>query len=359
MAQTTVASDLQRVAQEEKAMFEYVRDSIFARYMGTDENSIIQLNMRLGREAGQNIVIPLIERLSNSAVVNDNQLRGNEESLANYGHTITIKQVRNAVLVGKMEQQHTAVDMIKSARTMLRLWLVDDLRTEILNALGSPVVDGSTAYADATEAQKDTWVAAQQQSSTNTRVLFGAVVSNYSASDHSASLANVDSTTDVLDFDIVQLAKRLARKNSRHIRPVLSKNGSEFFVQFTESFSHRDLKTDTETIHQNAGLRGKENQLFQDMDLILDGVTCVEVPEIQTITGVGASSIDVSPNYFCGAQAVAIAWGQKSKFVVDSDIDYKNQTGVSVGEIRGVEKCTYNNLQNGVVTVYTSGVADS
>ena len=136
------------------------------------------------------------------------------------------------------------------------------------------------------------------------------------------------------------------------------------FVAFCETFSFRDLKADTETLHQNAGLRGSKNPMFQDADLLLEGCVVREVPEILTIgtltgTSPGASSADVASNFLCGAQAVGAAWGQTTKFVVKNDKDYDNQHAVAVGEIRGVEKLSHDSIQNGIVTMYTAAVADS
>lgn len=359
MAATVIASGNQVTQFRQKFFAEYVRESLFAPYMGDDINSIIQIVEELSSKAGKIVSVPLVTRLTNAGVTGDNTLEGNEEQLGNYNHNIDVDQIRNAVVIGKMAQQSTEIDCLEAARAMLKLWIMNDLRDDILQALGSPNVDGVTAYASCSETQKDAWLAANYVSTSNTRVLFGATVSNSSTEDHSTSLTNVDSSTDKLLFDQVQLAKRLAKKADRHIRPHMTKKGREFYVMLCESYAFRDLKTDTESIHQYAGDRGADNPLFQDPDLMLDGVICREVPEIATITGVGNGSIDVSPNYLCGAQAVGLAWCERSKFVVDKTIDYDNQVGVAVGEVRGVEKLTYNSLQNGVLTVYSSGVADS
>lgn len=358
MAVTTVVSANQVSQWKRKFFEEYVRESLFAPYMGTDENSIIQLVEDLTQKAGKTINVPLVTKLTNAGVSGDNTLEGNEEALGNYNHAINIEQLRNGVVVGKMEQQHTVIDLLDAARTMLKLWIMDDLRDDVIQALMAPTTDGVTAYASCSEDTKDAWVAAQNPATGNHRVIFGAVASNYSASDHSASLLNVDSSTDKLLFDLVQFGKRMAKKVDPHIRPVKTKKGREFYVMFCESFSFRDLKVDTETIHQNAGARGDDNPLFQDPDLMLDGVICREVPEIPVISGVGNGSIDVGPNFLCGAQALGLAWGQRSEFATDT-FDYGNRKGVAVSEVRGVEKLTYNSSQHGVLTIYTSGVADS
>jgi N4-gp56 family major capsid protein len=354
MAATQVAT-ANKVTQFRKKFFkEYVRESLFGAYYGTDENAIIQLVEDLGTEAGKTVSCPLITRLTNAGPTGDDTLEGNEEALGNYAHEINIDQVRNGVRVGKMEQKATVIDLLEAGRTMLKMWIMDDLRDAIIQALASPNVDGVTDYASCTEAEKDAWLAAN-----NDRVLFGAALSNNAANDHSAALLQVDSTTDVLDLDMVQLGKRLAKKADRKIRPHRIDSGArEWFVLFCETYAYRDLKADTETVHQNADERGSKNKIFTDADLILDGTTAREVPEIPVRTGVGAGGIDVSGNFLCGAQSVGLAWGQRSRFATDSG-DYGNWRGVAVGEIRGVEKLMFNSIQNGVVTIYASAVADS
>lgn len=363
MAVTTIASGNEVTQWKKEFIQEYVRESLFARYSGTSANDIIQIYKDLSTKPGKIISIPLVGKLTNSGVTGDNTLEGNEENLNNYNHDVNVDQVRNAVRVGKMARQSTAIDCLKAARFGLKMWIMDDNRDDILQAMGSANVDGVTAYASCTEAQKDAWLAAQNVSTADSRVLFGAVQSN-SSGDHSVDIANVDSTTDVLDYDIVQLAKRMARRpraagGTRNIRPVRVSGGRESFVMFCEMFAFRDLKADTESMHTSGHVRGKDNPLFTDPDLLLDGVICTEIPEISTIASVGNSSIDVSPNYFCGAQAIGQGVAQMPEFVIKRDFDYKNQVGVSIGDVRGTEKLSHNSVQNGMVTVYASGVADS
>lgn len=359
MSTSSVASASVKQKWETDFFAEYQRDSLFAPYMGSDANSVIYVNDDLESEGGNTINIPLFVRLTGNGVTGDNQMRENEEALSNYNHAVAVDQIRNAVLWGGMERQKTDIDLLAASRSALKLWIMDDQRDAILTALGSPNTDGTTAYASCTEAQKDAWLAQNYVSATNTRILFGAAVSNSSTEDHSTSLSNVDSSTDTLDFDMIQFMKRLLKKADPHVRPIKVRQGREFYVTFSESYGFRDLKVDTETLHTNAGVRGDDNPMFQDPDLMLDGVAVREVPEIAAISGVGASSIDVGPHYMCGAQAVIMGWAQRSKIVVDRTIDYSNQTGVCIGEIRGVEKSTFNNFQHGVGTIYAAAVADS
>lgn len=367
MGVTTIASGNKKTEFESKFFVEWMRDSLFAPYMGESENDIIQIKKELTKKKGNTISLPLIGTMQNSGVTGDNTLEGNEEPISNWNHDIEIDQVRNAFVVGKMEARSTEIDVMKAGKVAAKMWIMDDFRDDILQAFGSPNVDGVTAYASCTEAQKDAWAAAQNVSTSDSRILYGSVQSN-SSGDHSADLAKLDTTADKLDFDIVQLAKRMAKKKrgtrasggTRNIRPVKVKGQREWFVGFCESFAYRDLKTDTETLHQYAGVRGKDNPLFQDGDLVLDGCIIREVPEIASLEDVGDSgTVDVGRLYLSGAQTIGVAWGQLSQFVTKKDIDWDNQMGVAVSEVRGVEKLSFNDIQNGLTTVYVAANPDS
>ncbi len=85
------------------------------------------------------------------------------------------------------------------------------------------------------------------------------------------------------------------------------------------------------------------------------------------MVGAGAGGIDVGFNFLCGAQALGAAWAQRLKSTTDTR-DYNFRHGVGVQEIRGIEKLMFGTsttsesgtlVQNGVVTVMTSAVADA
>lgn len=354
MAQTTAASAL--VAEQWRKQFfkEYVRASQFTKAMGTGENACIQLIEDLTKKSGDKVTVNLVRRLTQAAVLNNGTLEGAEESLANYGHQLTVNMRRNGVLVPKMEQIRTEMDLWNAAKEMLKYWAVEDLRDLIIAAMLSPVVDGSTAYADASEAQKDAFSVANSD-----RILFGNAVGNYSG-DHSADLAKVDASNDTLDTGIVSLAKRIAKTADPQIRPIKVDGYGEWFVLYANSLAFRDLKAESamQQANRDGWLRGKTNPLFHDGDMLWDGVIVKEIPEIGVISGVGASSIDVAPNFLCGAQAVGVAWGQRPMQKTE-EFDYGSKMGCAIEQVLGVEKLMSDSVQNGMVTVYTAGVADS
>jgi len=355
MANIVTVSGSVKSVWESGYFSEYVRASQFAKLMGKGINYPFQVNNKLGGTRGTKINFPLVTRLTQDAVTGDNVMEGAEEALNNYNHEITIDQRRNAVRVGKMEQQKTEVDYAEAAREMLKLWSVQDLRDQILEKLMSAKIDGTTAYASCSAAERNAMLVANSD-----RILYGAAKANAVSAVHATALALVDSTNDILQPAIVSLAKRMAKQADPHIRPMMVDELGEWYVMLAHSYCFRDLKNHATmtAAHSYAMERGKNNPLFSDGDLVWDGVIIKEIPEMDAITGVGASSIDVAPNFLLGAQAIGVAWGQKTQFVT-KEFDYDNQVGVAISEIRGIEKMMHNSIQHGLVTVYAACVADT
>lgn len=363
MADTTLASGSVVQKWDDDYFAEYVRDSGFAAYMGTGTNSVIKVKEELVNEAGKTINIPLVTRLKGQGVTGNTTLEGQEEALGNYNWSLTLNLLRHGVVVTEWEEKGTEIDLRNAGRDMLKTWSMDMLRGGIsgqsihgvVEALGA-IYNGTTysSFADAAEAAKDTW-----QTNNSDRVLYGSATSNASG-DSSVDLAKVDSTNDKLSAANVSLMKRLAKAADPHIRPIRVNGGREYFVMFTGQYAFRDLKEDS--VMQQANREARErsvgsNPLFQDGDLIWDGVIIREIPEIGVLSGVGASSINVQPAYLCGAEAVCLAWGQRPRSRTQVT-DYGFRNGVAIQEMRDIRKSFFNNVQHGVVTGYFSGVAD-
>jgi N4-gp56 family major capsid protein len=336
---------------------EYIRANRFAKYQGTDANSVIQLKEQLTKKPGDAITVSLLKALSGAGVTGNTLLEGAEDTISNYGHQISIAAYRNAVAMTEWEEQKTAMAMREAARPLLSEWSMDLVRQKVVSALGSiQAVAGSTiyAYGSASEGNKDTWLAANAD-----RVLFGATKSNNAANDHSAALTQIDSTNDKLTYSVVSLAKRMAKLADPIIRPIRVNDDEEWYVMFANSLAFRDLKASLATINKDAMQRGKDNPLFTDGDLVYDGVIIREVPEIGVIADVGnGGTVDVAPCYLCGAQALGHVIGKRWQSSAE-ERDYGFVNGVAVTGFFGIEKLFFNAIQHGVCTVYVSGEPDA
>jgi hypothetical protein len=283
---------------------------------------------------------------------------------------VTVNQLRHGVVVGQYEQIKTKIDLLEAAKIMLRLWNMEQLRDLFLARLLSPVTDGTTTYTAATEAQKDAWAVANNPSTANQRILFGAAKGN-SSGDHSTDLGQIDGTADDLHQDIVRLLKRLSQSCSPRIRPVVVKGGDggvggERFYALAGSLAFRDLQANMDTVHQNADARGDDNNIFTGDKIRVGNVIVFEVPEMDRTPANGGcllenvgngGTVEVEPVFMLGAQSLLLAWAKRMSVKMD-EFDYANRRGVAVAEIRGCAKATYNSFQHGTATGYVSAVGD-
>lgn len=384
MAETTL--NLASRVQKWDAQFlsEYVRENLFRPYMGTySKNSLLPILAKHELTAGGKTVnMPLLTKLDpKSGVRGTARLIGREVALGNYNHSITVNWSRNAVTIKKPEEHWSEIELRNGAKMFLKSWASDSLRDDIICAqiafsngswlrgrpaddvnMDDPAQTPAEFYASFDESTKDAWLAANAD-----RFLFGAAKANNAANDHSAALAQIDNTSDKLTTDVGSLAKAMARETANNdgsktaIRPIKVENGEgrEWFVMFCNSRSFRDLKKDSAMIQANRDARPREvgsNPLFQDGDLVYDGVIYREIPEIPVINN---GTIDVAPNFLCGAQAIGIAWGQEPQSGMKAEDDYGFEWGVSITECRAASKMTFRGLQHGMVTVYTAAVASA
>jgi N4-gp56 family major capsid protein len=345
---------------------EYVRRNQFARYMGTQMSSMIQVREDLTRKAGDTVVFPAVRRLVGAGVTGNTILEGNEEILNARSLNLTVGVIRHAVAVSDWDEQKSIVDLRDAAREALLTWELEKMRNDIITSFGAMTADGSVqvSYGAATAGQRNTWMVNNAD-----RVLFGNTKGNASSGIMSTALATITVATGALTAATVTLAKRIARTANPRIRPITVNNDEEWFVMFVPSYAFRDLMKDPTIVNalQYAWNRGSDNPLFTAGDILFDGVIIKEIPELSTITGSGGGGIDVAASFLCGAQSLGVAWAQRMKSTTNTR-DYGFMHGVGVQEIRGIGKLRFGTdptvdttkpVDNGIVTVYTANTADA
>lgn len=361
MADTSVATGLTVQQWDDKYFKEYIGWNKYAKYMGTSENSIIQVKEDLTKKKGDSVTFALVNRLTGAGVTGSSTLEGNEEAMDSRSHKLTVDQIRNAVRVPVLDEQFSAISLRNAAKPVLQDWSMESMRDGITDALGSIL---GVAYGSASEANKDIYI-----TDNNDRVQFGATVGNYSAGDHSASLLAID-TADTLSADIISLAKRRAKLADPQIRPIRVREAGdeEWYVLLCNSLCFRDLRADATILaaDREARARGTNNPLFTGGDLLYDGVVIREIEQIPVDAGAGAAAIDVAPNFLCGAQAVGVGYAMRPNTVTEK-FDYDDKHGVAVREIRGIEKLQFGSgatdvddlKDNGVFTIWCAAETDA
>jgi N4-gp56 family major capsid protein len=360
MALTLTASGLNVQKWDNDFFTEYVSESRFKPYMGTNEANMIQLKEDFSKGKGDNITFALVNRLTGAGITGSGELEGNEEALDSRSFRLYVDKIRNGVRIPEMEEFRSAIDLRNAARSTLKTWISEATRDAIIAALGS--ING-VAYGAASEAQKDAWLVDNAD-----RVLFGAAKANNAANDHSAALLTVDATNDTLTPGALSLMKRIAKTANPKIRPINVKGDESWYVVWANPWAFRDLQNNATMTQANrdAMERGRDNPLFTGGDLLWDGLIIKEVEDIPSLGTVGASSAAVAPVYLTGAQALGIGWARRTTSKTKT-FDYDDKFGVAIEEIRGIAKLTFGSgasdtadqKDNGVVTGYFAAVPDA
>ncbi len=382
MAVTTVASNNKLIVFRKEVYREYIRQNLFSPYIGAELTAIIRVISEL-KKGGEQINIPLVARLKNQPIATGT-LVGNEESIDNYGDRAWIDWARNAVRIPRSEEQKSSIDLFGQARPLLDDWGKELQRDEIIDAFyavplastapaGLGSVNGQRVngviFDSATAGQRNTWVTDNAD-----RVLFGGAQGNLSAGNWATSAANITSAM-TLSAAAATKMKRLAKKANPRIRPYKLKNGREYFVVFVGSNCFRDLQNDATIINANTQARAREgdgldkNPLFQDGDLIYNGMIFREIPEMDvrlptTYTTAGSGSIQIAPVFFCGQGAMAWLWGRMPTPTFLKEDDYQFFRGVGVMMAYGMKKIAKANPAGnykewGVFTGYFASANDS
>lgn len=321
-ANTTVPTNLVEKAWAKQLWKEAERENFFAKFTGEGQDNIIQVKTELKKEAGDQITVPLVMRLTGEGVTGDAMLEGNEEALQFYDCAVKVDQIRHAVrLEGAMEEQKTSINLRQAAKDGLKLWMTEKQEKMIVSALvGNPTADHIVYPADRTA-------------------------------------ENTIAVSDVMSTALISKAARKAKTMTPKIRPV-NVNGKKYYVMLVDNYQARDLKNDEKWLQAqyNCAERGIDNPIFSGMLGVYDGVVLHEYEHLPRTT-TGASSAMVGHALLLGCQA-GIKGVAKEATWKEKAFDYDNQMGFSTGAILGVKKAVFNEKDFAVVQVMTSSAND-
>ena len=352
----------------EKTYRQAEKDSFFndGRFVGTDSNSIIQVNMDLTKNKGDQIHTPLRARLIDAGKINDAAIEGSEIALTFHNCDTTIHKRKQAVrLDGEMTERRTKIKLRGEAKEALGAWHADSRDSDIvlgLSGLANAVATISAAAPTAARVFKG---------GQNTSGAAGIVTVATDALITAAAGAHRFGT------QVLSHLKRMAQVDGGasygKIRPVIIK-GKKMYVFFASPWQMKSLRMETAWINaqKDANIRGEENPLFSGAAGIWDGIIVHEYEKIETRTGAGgvtapeifeagdgcANGITVARGLFCGAQAGILAYGRKIGWK-EKMFEYESQFGVEVSSIYGFSKAKFNSQDFAVIACDTAVDLDS
>lgn len=348
MAVTTTESNNKLLQYTKDINRETIRENMFSPYMGAGMTAIIRQRYEL-KSGGEQMNIPLVTRLTGSGV-GSGTLVGNEEKIDNYGMRVWLAWSRHAVVTNKSEKQKDSADIFGESKPLLSDWQKEKLRDEVISALmalpseSQPATDvcvNGIQYDLASATQRNTW-----QTNNSDRILYGAATGNLKST-HALSLAELDTSADTFTSTNLSNLKAVAKLATPKLRPCRTEDGYEQFVCFAGTNTFRALKADLKASNTDARPRSTQNVIFQDGDLLWDGIIVREVPEISSfVTNVWTSLLTagnggttrVEPVFFCGQQAAVIAYGQMVQPTFREEKDYGFISGTGIDSAYGVAK---------------------
>lgn len=373
MANTVSASALRKQLWNKELYNEAMDDIYFMNkeMMGSGPDNIVEVKTDLKKDQGDRITYGMAYSLSGAAVTGDNELEGNGEAISFYNDVVLIDQARNAVeLTGRLDEQKSAYEMRNLAKSKLKTWVTEFIERQIFMKLGGVTETDLTDVNSVVYSTNATWSnsanpvpAADEAAGVGARYLC-------------ADTAGLDSlaATDILTLPLIAKAKAKARSANPKVKP-LRIGGRDFYVMFIHPWQAFDLKTDAtanqinwEMIQRDAQIQGENNPIFTGALGVYDGVILIEhdyVPVCQASANFDGSGTAAGAQAFrsllCGAQAIGFAEAGKFTgspiFMEEDTKDLNNKAIFGGGFMGGIQKLTFNSLDNGVIAVDTGATS--
>jgi len=330
---------------------EALKETFYARFIGSSSNSLAQELTETRKGKGDSITWGL-RMLGTARGVSEGQvLEGNEESVNHYNDTLLINELRYGVRVkgeDTIDAQRVQMDLREEAYDQAKDWWSERLDTAFFNTLA-----GNTAQNDLLYTGFNTPLAP----SSNRLLRGGTSVAN------DQSLGN----TDVFKLNLIDKAVNKAKTATPPIRPIKGFGRDVDYVLFLHPDQVLSLRSDATTAGnwfdlQKARLQGGEgdkSELFTGGVGVYNRTLVFESTRVPqgVHSSTGATVANTRRAIFCGAQAMAVAFGMNggpTKFSWREELfDYADELGVKAGLIHGMKKSRYNGEDYGVITITT------
>lgn len=327
------------------------------RFIGTDDNNIIQRKTELETDAGDTISFDLCVQMRAKPTYGDARLEGKEESLKFYTDQVIIDQVRHAASAGgKMSRKRTAHDMRMIAKNRLGDYfarLVDELMFMYLSGSRGVNEDfiedvGYTGFAGNAFTAPDT---AHQ--------LYGGVITS------KATLTSADKMTVTVVEKAANKAEMMQARSPQTANMVPVTNGADDqYVMLMSPFQEYDMRTNTSTgqwldIQKAASAaEGRKNPIFMGSLGMLNNVVLHKHRNVIRFSDYGAgSNVLAARALFMGRQAAVVAYGTAGGLRYsweENTKDYGNEPTVASGFIGGIKKTVFNGKDFGVLSIDTA-----
>lgn len=344
-----------------KLTVEALKATWLQKFMGRDDNSLIQIKDETSKSPGDTITVGLRMQATGAGVAGDGTLDGNEEALVTYTDKIIINQLRHAARsAGRVTQQRVPFDIREEMLGMMKDWWADRIDGSGFNQLCGYVPQTDTRFTGMMGT-----LAADANHYLNAANYPGGLASpaNNDTDVVNPTFTDSSSNTQSAKFSLAMLdrAKERAKTLTPAIRPIKIK-GRDFYVAFLHPYQVTDMRQNANPGQwldiQKAAMTGglvENNPIFDGSLGVYNGIILHEdyrVTQGYNPTG-NVAETTVRRAVLCGAQAGMIAFGRNNSIDrmnwVEELFDYENQLGVSAGMIWALKKSQYNSADFGTV----------
>lgn len=336
---------------ERKLFQEALKATWFNKFIGTGSDSLCQKLTNLEKGPGDRIRVGLRMQLTGAGIQGQATQEGNEESLTTYSDDLVVDYLKHAVRMdNSISKQRVAFDIREEMMAGLRDWWADRFDTSFFNQLC-----GNTGQADTRYTGNQATIAPSAA-----RLICSSVGGGDTTE---ASLSAT--TTFSFNFADIDRAVAIAKTAAVPIRPIMV-NGNAHYVCFIHPYSVYQLRRNTATNNfMDIARQALAGNVAAGKAAIYDGALGVynnvilhEAIRIPIITGTPASGAAAAfrRNVFCGAQALALGFGQTSGINdnagwVEKKFDYDDSLGVKAGKIFGIKKTVFNSVDFATIAI--------
>ncbi|MCE7797861.1 N4-gp56 family major capsid protein [Sphingobium sufflavum] len=334
-----------------------VKKSYFSKkFIGSDENNIIQQKTELESDAGDKISFDLSVQLRGKPTAGDNRVKGKEESLKFYTDEVAIDQLRHPVSAGgKMTRKRTIHNLRQIAKARL-----SDYWSQYIDELHFIYLSGARGInEDFLEDTDYTGHAGNPvQAPDGQHILFGG----------SATSKATITATDKMDRDLVEKASVQARMmkakdpKTANMLPV-DVNGEKHYICLMSPFQEHDMRTGAgatgwlEIQKAAAGAEGRSSPIFKGgLGMVNNCVLHSHESAIRFADYGAGANLPAARGLFLGRQAGVVAYGTAGglRFTwKEEEDDYGNEPTVVAGTIIGVKKTRFNGRDFGAMALDT------
>lgn len=326
------------------------------RFIGVDDNHIIQRKTELDSDSGDRISFDLCVQLRNKPTYGDARLEGKEEGLKFFTDEVIIDQVRHAVsLGGKMSRKRVAHDMRTIGKGRM-----GDYFSRLCDEFFFMYLSGARGVnEDFIESTAFTGFAGNAFNAPDSdHILYGGAATS------KATIASTDKMTKAVIERAANKAAMMQARNPDAANMVPVSNGSdEQYVLLMSEDQAYDLRTADTTGWLDiqkaaAAAEGRNNPIFRGGLGMINNVILHKHRSTIRFSDYGAgANVLAARALLMGRQAGVVAYGTAGGMRYtweEITKDYKNEPAIAAGFIGGIKKTRFNSKDFGVISIDTA-----